>query len=542
MKDEFTTLMHADMLGWSKEDAMLIEAYAQIRGGGDKAEVCIQHGFSTEYYDENIEGAKKRCFGMDKELDYAKLREMIARCEWTFAKTMPYAPHEYIVRGKCPLTTDEFEYFVNMQREHGVREHWGNYYFPYLYIDDYKYWTMGASLEETTVINRAKMNVIKEACRLYNKVESIRKEVESKQPHLVNTIYDLEPGETKVSKILAGFFLQRINGKYQVLESFVRYAYGERLASQIEKPIVIAEDTVEDKKRIDILVYEKGKYAIVFENKIWDAEEQKNQLANYIKGMKAKKYDFKDSQIYIIYLPSTDEHGPTDKSWNKSLQKSFEKRFKNISFKEGIIEWLESEDLQKINDECFVHSRFLFIDYLKRVFNLTKADNMENQKIDEFIRKELDLKDNYICENITKLTTKYNEFTECLNQLERIRKEYCGKMLKEWSARLIHDFPNCKKYEVCKGKRMCTGIVIPYNNIEDAIYINLEFIDKKVCYGATYMPDSHSIREEMQASELIRPFWENKEFVKGVDWLFYKYINVKEGYECLRQLIERIMK
>ena len=45
---------------------------------------------------------------------------MIARCEWTFAKTMPFAPHEYIVKGKCPLTTDEFEYFVNMQREHGV--------------------------------------------------------------------------------------------------------------------------------------------------------------------------------------------------------------------------------------------------------------------------------------------------------------------------------------------------------------------------------------------------------------------------------------
>ena len=26
MKDEFTTLMHADMLGWSKEDSMLIES------------------------------------------------------------------------------------------------------------------------------------------------------------------------------------------------------------------------------------------------------------------------------------------------------------------------------------------------------------------------------------------------------------------------------------------------------------------------------------------------------------------------------------
>jgi hypothetical protein len=61
MKDEFTTLMHTDMLGWSKEDAMLIESYAQILSGLDKAEVCKRRGFSVEYYDANIEEAKRRC-------------------------------------------------------------------------------------------------------------------------------------------------------------------------------------------------------------------------------------------------------------------------------------------------------------------------------------------------------------------------------------------------------------------------------------------------------------------------------------------------
>ena len=473
--------------------------------------------------------------------NYDKLREMIARCQWTFAKSSPFAPHEYIVRDKCPLTDEEFVYFMDMQLRFGVKERWGKYNHPYLYIDDYKYWTMGAPMKETKVMNRARVNLIKEAMWLYNEIVKIRKEVESKQPHQVNTIFDLEPGETKVSKILAGFFRQRINGKYRVLESFVNYAFDEELASLIEKPVIIAEDTVEDKKRIDILVYEWGKYAIVFENKIWDAEEQSNQLANYIKGMKAKEYGFKDEQIYIVYLPSTDEHGPTDKSWNKTLQKTFEERYKCINFKEGIIGWLESDGLQKVSDECFAHSRFLFADYLKRVFNLTETDNMENQKIDEFIRKELELKDDDNCYNIAKLTAKYIEITECANQLERLRKEYCSEMLKEWSARLADDFPYCKRYEVCVGKRMCTGIVLPYKDIENAIFINLEFIDKKVCYGATYMPETHKLREEMQAYDLIRPFWESKEFVKGVDWLFYKYINVEEGYDCLKKLIERVI-
>ena len=86
------------------------------------------------------------------------LREMIARCQWTFAKTMPWCPHEYIVREKCALTEEEFHYFVDMQRNYGKVERWGKYITPYLYIDDYKYWTMGAPYEETHVMNRAKVN------------------------------------------------------------------------------------------------------------------------------------------------------------------------------------------------------------------------------------------------------------------------------------------------------------------------------------------------------------------------------------------------
>ena len=89
--------------------------------------------------------------------DQEKIRKMIARCQWTFAKTMPWCPHEYIVRGKSPLTEEEFLYFIEMQRSYGKVERWGRYITPYLYIDDYKYWTMGAPVEETLVMNRAKV-------------------------------------------------------------------------------------------------------------------------------------------------------------------------------------------------------------------------------------------------------------------------------------------------------------------------------------------------------------------------------------------------
>ncbi len=87
-----------------------------------------------------------------------KLREMIVRCQWTFAKTMPKVPHEYIVRDKCGLTDEEFLFFVDIQRNYGKVGRWGKYILPYLYVGNYKYWTMGAPYEETTIINRALVN------------------------------------------------------------------------------------------------------------------------------------------------------------------------------------------------------------------------------------------------------------------------------------------------------------------------------------------------------------------------------------------------
>ncbi len=85
------------------------------------------------------------------------IKEMIARCQWQWAKTYESCPHEYIVRGKCELTDEEFLAFVDAQRCMGTPEQWGKYNFPYLYIDGYKYWTMGSSYEETKIINRQKV-------------------------------------------------------------------------------------------------------------------------------------------------------------------------------------------------------------------------------------------------------------------------------------------------------------------------------------------------------------------------------------------------
>lgn len=92
-----------------------------------------------------------------KDYDLEKIKKLLLGCKWQWATSMVDVPHEYVVRNKCNLSDSEFLYIVHAQRDLGVHERWGAYNFPYLYVDGYKYWTMGASFEETIIINRQKV-------------------------------------------------------------------------------------------------------------------------------------------------------------------------------------------------------------------------------------------------------------------------------------------------------------------------------------------------------------------------------------------------
>lgn len=82
--------------------------------------------------------------------------QFIGRARWRFARTMPDQPHEYTVRGETP--DEEFHWFVLYISDHGHRAKYGGRYYTYLKVDAWRYWTMGAPVGETTIINRAKVS------------------------------------------------------------------------------------------------------------------------------------------------------------------------------------------------------------------------------------------------------------------------------------------------------------------------------------------------------------------------------------------------
>ena len=86
-----------------------------------------------------------------------EIRRFIANSRWRFAKSMPEMPHEYTRRADA---SDDAEFcrFVMHIRQAGYKGKFGKTTYKYLDVDGWQYWTMGAPLNKTILINRATLN------------------------------------------------------------------------------------------------------------------------------------------------------------------------------------------------------------------------------------------------------------------------------------------------------------------------------------------------------------------------------------------------
>ena len=82
------------------------------------------------------------------------LRDFIKSSKWTYAKTMPEWPHEYIVREN--VDENLFVQLVNHIRTNGYEGNFYNKKITYYDLGGLVYWTMGEPIDKTTIINRCK--------------------------------------------------------------------------------------------------------------------------------------------------------------------------------------------------------------------------------------------------------------------------------------------------------------------------------------------------------------------------------------------------
>lgn len=230
-------------------------------------------------------------------------------------------------------------------------------------------------------------------------------------------------GENAHTRILRKILMFRTQTDYPLLQDLIQYVKEESHATSwdtinIKDPVFLPEKNCNlTSGRIDLLIEESGRYAIIFENKINDATDQTSQLGRYIEHLMESGYQ--EDQIFVLYL-SAEGKEPNNDSWklNKlDYQERFSPRYFNLSYKYSVLPWIEKRvggilstmSGQKILKEAVSQ----YVDYLRGKFSLRPE---ENEKLDEVLREKL-------VKTSLSLNQQMKVLDDKLDQLKRLRKK-----------------------------------------------------------------------------------------------------------------------
>lgn len=148
-----------------------------------------------------------------------------------------------------------------------------------------------------------------------------------------------------------------------------------------------------EKHRIDGLIQERGRYAIIIENKVCGAEEQTQQLERYID--KCLNLGYSLDQIYILYLFALSGNEPSEQTWGARYSpQDFARRYLVLSYTDDIIPWLK-DWIAEFNStdektELLRCGAIQYLDYLNLQFNSNRYTEM-NKNLKALIAEKLEL-------------------------------------------------------------------------------------------------------------------------------------------------------
>ena len=354
-------------------------------------------------------------------------------------------------------------------------------------------------------------------------------------PYHLNVIDELHINENAHSRILLKLLqYQNIKGNYVFLESLIDYIKRKtpsNLFSRIyfKRPIITQEEA-----RIDLWIRDKKtEFSVIFENKIYNAQDQEAQLSRYIDKTKADT--FKENNIFVVYLSSTGLE-PDSQSWGVYKDK-FKDRYINLSFRKDILAWLKSDVFPNIHtkDVYLKTSVIQYIDYLEGLFLLRTINKQMNMNLDNFITSHFKLdKFDDTTGKIKALREQISNMQEVLNSMDAFKERLRQEIFNNWKEKTELSFPEFYPNE--KGDY--TDISITIDNKKVNVLIN---------------EDSHGLYCQVQfdykeGARTIAGTWiENLKDIlpKSNDDCVWKYIpcdNYDEVYELFLNVINRIKK
>lgn len=384
---------------------------------------------------------------------------------------------------------------------------------------------------------------------LSNKRKTLSLQPKYRQPYHINVIDLLRANENAHSRILCSLLQQHSNGQYEIFSSFAK-----RFISDIQQTITHPKFTSE-KHRIDLLIEDDNKYAIIFENKIHNAVIQKNQIARYIN--KVKELGYTEDKIYVVYLPSDGSKEPNACCWRQeesfcnecedtskacenthSYLDSFKDRYRLLSFRDHILPWLKEDVLLncRIKDFYLQSCITQYIDHLEGLFDLREFNNNLNMELQEHIKSLLKLEDNPEMNHQT-VKKKMTDINQVLNQLSLLEGQIEVECWQLWKSRLKKEYPQYEIIADITNKRYPkVGIKI---RTDDKAFTILIEKDTNIYYGISQY--SCTEKKDPAVTEFVTLILSEIEDFKTSDtWYGWRYTSFENGYGRLKTLITNV--
>ena len=348
-------------------------------------------------------------------------------------------------------------------------------------------------MDEERIINTLKLcdeiynSVIEEYRKLFGFAEEFVKLMhreERQLPYHMNVIDELHINENGHSRILLKLLqFKNEKGEYEFLDSLLRYVKDKNRISQfsniqIKKPTITQENA-----RIDLWVRDKNTgYSIIFENKVYNAQDQEAQISRYIDKTIEQKFDIKN--IFVLYLSSMGKE-PDDQSWGE-YKEEFKDRYINLSFRDDIITWLKKNVLPNIRyKDVFLYTAIIqYIDYLEGYFNLRTINKQMNMNLESLITSHLELeKFGDTIAQIEALNEKRSNFMEVINAIDSLKNNLRHRVFDEWKQKVQILYPEFV-YETSRNDKVSVRFYLKEKpfivriNEDSRLYCQVEFEDE----------------------------------------------------------------